>query len=314
MSVITTPRRYAEFGNRLKEKRKERKLSQGNLCSRVGVKSINTMSRYELGYSFPNDTILKKMADELNTTIEYLRDGYVAEPKKLVSSMDISKNEKPKYTDPVKQITRNEEGYSDPTAARAMSIVMNDKASTTLKPGDVVQQGDLAKSMVVVLKVLGSSYCVTELKDSRPYASSNTYILPIVGTNGTKYYLNLSRFYTTTGASFGRKLFSLSELTMKIVDNTLQKILFPVDESTAEPEADKISRIVADSVKYFNEKNGTSVAIPSGQIGLQQALDLAKELNVSMTELTRDHEEDRILDEICAYEEKIAALKAKIGI
>lgn len=313
MSVITTPRRYEEFGNRLKEKRKERKLSQGNLCSRVGVKSINTMSRYELGYSFPNDTILKKMADELNTTIEYLRDGYVAEPKKLVSSMDISKNEKPKYTNPVKQITHNEEGYSDPTAARAMSIVMNDKANAP-QVGDVFKLDTTSNTRVLVLKVLGNNYLVTELKEDRPFATSSTYILPVLGTNGTKYYLNLSRIYSKTSFSLSSKVFSLSDITKNVVEKTLQKILFPVDESTAEPEADKISRIVADSVKYFNEKNGTSVAIPSGQIGLQQALDLAKELNVSMTELTRDHEEDRILDEICAYEEKIAALKAKIGI
>ncbi len=57
--------------NRLTTLRKDNKLSQGDLAVKVGVHS-NLIGRYERGEAIPSVEIAAKIANELNTSLDYL--------------------------------------------------------------------------------------------------------------------------------------------------------------------------------------------------------------------------------------------------
>lgn len=59
------------LGNRIKELRNSKKISQAELGKRIGV-GKTTISNYETGYSAPDNETLKKIADVLSTTTDYL--------------------------------------------------------------------------------------------------------------------------------------------------------------------------------------------------------------------------------------------------
>ena len=94
--------------------------------------------------------------------------------------------------------------------------------------------------------------------------------------------------------------------------NPAPVVIEKVEEKTEEP--DEISKVFTDSISYFNEKNGTSIEAPKGIVTLQQAIDISDKAGIPLSEFIKDHTEDRVLDEICKYEAKIAELKAKIGL
>ncbi len=66
------------FGERLKELRKQRSLSQTELGELVGLHFTN-VSRYERGLSLPGADTLKKIADGLGVSSDYLMSGTVEE-------------------------------------------------------------------------------------------------------------------------------------------------------------------------------------------------------------------------------------------
>ena len=56
---------------RIKEKRKEQRLTQQELAEKVGV-SLMTVLRWEKGERTPNTSIMNRLAEALNTSVEYL--------------------------------------------------------------------------------------------------------------------------------------------------------------------------------------------------------------------------------------------------
>jgi len=62
------------LGDRITELRKQKGWSQGDLAKKVGV-SYTQMSRYEMGGVQPPANTLKKLADVLDTTVDYLVSG-----------------------------------------------------------------------------------------------------------------------------------------------------------------------------------------------------------------------------------------------
>ncbi len=60
-----------EFGNRLRQLRKDRKLTQQQLADLIGVKN-SVISFYEVGERTPSPDVLRKMALALHVTADYL--------------------------------------------------------------------------------------------------------------------------------------------------------------------------------------------------------------------------------------------------
>ena len=63
-----------EFKNRLKEERNRKKLSQNELANTIGV-HVTNISRYQRGKNRPTTDVLKKLADALDVTTDYLMNG-----------------------------------------------------------------------------------------------------------------------------------------------------------------------------------------------------------------------------------------------
>lgn len=60
-----------ELGEKIKELRIERKLSQEQLAAKIGV-ATNTVSQYESGKSKTSIDVLANLAVELDTTTDFL--------------------------------------------------------------------------------------------------------------------------------------------------------------------------------------------------------------------------------------------------
>lgn len=73
MSDVSTARNPG-FAQRLRELRKEKQLSQGDLGGQVGIHYTH-IGRYEKGVSLPNSDALNRLADALGVTGDYLLNG-----------------------------------------------------------------------------------------------------------------------------------------------------------------------------------------------------------------------------------------------
>ena len=62
------------FSDRVKELRKNKNLSQSKLGEMVGI-HYTQVGRYEKGESFPSMEILRKLADALEVSTDYLMEG-----------------------------------------------------------------------------------------------------------------------------------------------------------------------------------------------------------------------------------------------
>ena len=62
------------LGSRITDLRKAKEWSQSDLAAKVGI-SYAQIGRYETKGSQPSATVLKKIADALDTTIDFLVDG-----------------------------------------------------------------------------------------------------------------------------------------------------------------------------------------------------------------------------------------------
>ena len=60
-----------EFGNRLRQLRKDRKLTQQQLAELIGVKN-SVITFYEVGERMPSPDVLRKLALALHVTSDYL--------------------------------------------------------------------------------------------------------------------------------------------------------------------------------------------------------------------------------------------------
>jgi transcriptional regulator with XRE-family HTH domain len=63
-----------DFENRLKELRKRKGISQGELAKLIEV-HFTQVSRYERGETKPNAQAMTKLAKALDTTVDYLMNG-----------------------------------------------------------------------------------------------------------------------------------------------------------------------------------------------------------------------------------------------
>lgn len=64
----------SEFGDRLKELRRQKNLSQQEVADKIGMHFTN-ISRYERGLARPNSETLKKLAEILSVSSGYLIEG-----------------------------------------------------------------------------------------------------------------------------------------------------------------------------------------------------------------------------------------------
>jgi len=69
------------FAERLRALRRQKNLSQAEFSKIVGVHSIH-ISRYERGISKPNSGTLKKLAEALGVTADYLIEGKTTDAAK----------------------------------------------------------------------------------------------------------------------------------------------------------------------------------------------------------------------------------------
>lgn len=303
------------IGYRIREARISAKLSQKELCARVHI-SHGSMSNYETGLSKVPDDIIDALSRELGVTPSYLKGIDPQKPAPIAHKAD---------PQPFKTALKNHEGILDPTANKAVALVMN----STYHVGDIVSANSNVRTdqvLYIILAIIGKRAWVSELTTT--IGDDNTYVYTI--RNGARvYYADISKVTTRYTDSIKKKLFETPEITMNKISDRFKGIMFPIGEllkvSTPVPastpakivkeeEPDEISKVFTDSISYFNEKNGTSIEAPKGVVTLQQAIDISSKYNLPLPELIKDHTEDRVLDEICKYEAKIAELKAKIGL
>lgn len=74
--------------NRIKQIRKENKLTQSEFGERIGVKG-NTIGNYELGLRNPTDAVILSICREFNIAENWLRTG--EEPKYTIINDDYTK-------------------------------------------------------------------------------------------------------------------------------------------------------------------------------------------------------------------------------
>lgn len=95
-----------EFGERLKKLRKEKRLTQKQLATMIGVQH-SVISFYEVGDRIPSVEVIIKLAAALHVSSDYLLgiekrevidiSGLSAEDKKLIRSMVDNIREKAEY-------------------------------------------------------------------------------------------------------------------------------------------------------------------------------------------------------------------------
>lgn len=74
LKPVTTDLHSMSFAKRLKEERERATLSKGELAELVGM-HYSQIGRYERGEAVPSADILKKLANKLGTTTDYLMSG-----------------------------------------------------------------------------------------------------------------------------------------------------------------------------------------------------------------------------------------------
>lgn len=81
MYVMSTPAKeeFFVFGKRIRQLRMNRKITQQQMADKLCI-SLNGYQKYEQGERFPSEDTLIRIADILNTSIDYLlgRDEFLA--------------------------------------------------------------------------------------------------------------------------------------------------------------------------------------------------------------------------------------------
>ena len=82
MKVMSNQEMRKEFGNRIKELRKQRKWTQKELAAKLGIR-FSHLNKYESGLHAPPMEKLVLLAELFNTTVDYLLTGDRQEEKPL---------------------------------------------------------------------------------------------------------------------------------------------------------------------------------------------------------------------------------------
>lgn len=265
---------------------------------------------------------LKEIAEKCNKTVSQIknRKHYL---KVHTTAVVVKPEAKPKKIteikvdpQPVKTAMTNEEGYVDPTAHKAIAIVMNVNNSVPdVKPGEVYSC-DFRQDDVLILQIIGQRALVTYIYDSSRN-EDNYYQCPIhVGDDNR--FINLSKIFSKKLVDLGKKKGEIDRKTSKFIKTRMLRYLSgPVETAIAEgnkEDLDEASKLFIDSVSYFNEKNGTEVKVPEKPITLKDAVDISNLMGIELKEFLRDHSNDRKLDRLVQLEEEAKKIREELGL
>lgn len=324
-----------QIAARIKTLRQKAGLTRYELGEKLGYGSRksagNNVCQFENATRVPTDEKLNKLAEVFEVTVDYILTG--KEDTKEVKEEKVEEEPKKEVVtkpdpQPVKTAMLNNEGYVDPTAAKAMAIVMNDKPTRSFsignkvlpkhdpKPGEVYEVLNCNTPLLVIGKV-GDNVLMTNLFTRINHNDIYTVKLNL---GGTYYGIDFSKMFT-------RKIIDLidkvGEIDISVMDKIKKRyaagfglgLSKPKEETKPQYEKpDAATLRFIDSVQYFNEKNKTEFIVPGGCLTLQKAIDISEKMEISLTELLKDHTQDRVLDEICVLEERLKTLKESIGL
>lgn len=220
-----------QIAARIKTLRQKSGLTRYELGEKLGYgtrKSAgNNVCQFENGTRVPTDEKIERICEIFGVTKEYILTGkedtkevkeekVVEEPKKEVVT-------KPD-PQPVKTAMLNHEGYVDPTATKAMAIVMNDKPARSFsignkvlpkhdpKPGEVYEVLNCNNPLLVIGKV-GDNVLMTNL-----FTRTNRNDIYTVKIDlDRNYYIDFSKMFT-------RKIIDLIDKVGEIDISTIDKI------------------------------------------------------------------------------------------
>ena len=317
------------LGVRIRALRLKKELSRYELGAMLGYTSRksagNNVCQFENGTRVPTDEKIERLCEIFGVTKDYILTGKEEEKVEEEPKKEVVTKPDPQ---PVKTAMLNNEGYVDPTAAKAMAIVMNDKPARSFsignkvlpkhdpKPGEVYEVLNCNTPLLVIGKV-GDNVLMTNLFTR---INHNDIYTVKIDLGGTYYGIDFSKMFT-------RKIIDLIDKVGEIDISTIDKIRKryaanfglglskPKEETKLQYEKpDAATLRFIDSVQYFNEKNKTEFIVPGGCLTLQKAIDISEKMEISLTELLKDHTQDRVLDEICILEERLKTLKESIGL
>lgn len=81
-----------KIGQRIKQLRTKKGLSQVELAEKMGYKSRSSINKIELGINDITQTIIKKLAIALDTTPGYIM-GWVDEPEESTEDVNVARDE-----------------------------------------------------------------------------------------------------------------------------------------------------------------------------------------------------------------------------
>lgn len=269
-----------------------------------------------------NDFTLKEIAEKCNKTVSQIknRKHYL---KVHATAVKVKAETKPKKItkvkadpQPIKTAMTNEEGYVDPTAHKAIAIVMNVNNSVPdIKPGEVYSS-DFRQDDYLVLQVIGQRALVSWVYLA-PKKDDNFYQCPVHVGDENKF-INLSMIFTKKLTDLGAKKGEVDSKTIKFIQTRLRRYMSgPVETAINEgnkEDLDEASKVFIDSVSYFNEKNGTEVKIPEKNLSLKDAIDISDSMGIELKEFLRDHSNDRKLDRLVQLEEEAKRIREELGL
>lgn len=304
MPIIVDDR--IKFGKRLKEVRVRSGISIKTLTNRVGLKSPGNIYLWEAGKQLPGEDTFKKLVKELSVTSDYLLTGKEETVNKVIET-------------PTKfDHKHTEEGYKDPTASAACINAWY--SGPTGDAGDLVDDKD--GNLYLVIRKIDNSTAVLASVQTTPITNHGNY--SVLKQGEKQYFVNMNQF-STYGRFMKdfRRRFKVAPLSFQIVESKFKKML-GIDPILAnivtESDKDEISEVFANSLSFYNEKNGTNYTC-SKKVSLQEAYDISKSSGIKLEDLCRDHEKEKAEEQILQYmveqeeiNKKIEELKAKFKI
>ncbi len=294
---------------RLKEKRVEKSYTQKYVSDKLDI-SVSLLSRYETGVIKPTASNIEKLAGLYGTTINYLVSG--EEVKKIFAE---PKKERPDL---------NHEGYKDPTAYKAMSKV------TTFLPanfaiGDVVTSPNACSVGRLIIRKHSNFYQVLNLyADCESLVEGGFLKVDVKGFAADDKVTPLYADYTSIlRTKLGGRTSLLGQIhndILTVIDSKITTILkLPQEMKIVEVvknvpvkipqvdilEDDPVSKVVKDSIRFFNATKSKNVSVKEGPILLTDAIDISKALGVTIDDLTKDHSREWKIMELEAKRDAI---------
>ena len=322
----------------IKSLRKKNRLTKSQFAKMLKC-SYNTIYLWESGKALPKAESLSKMADIFNLSVNELtesvmtinnsdknHEGYKDTTAEIaINNVSFEKINKNQETTENKSIIKNNSSasgkrFSDLSKNNQNGNLLVQKRTTTplnipapvnnykLKAGDIIKVNNVNHLVIAAVDNIG--LVTPMMKQQYLPASVNSELEVKFEFENVRYYVYLNLMFIITKSISDQLMLksSIPEDALADVKNKLIEFVgVSVNNATVDNnnEPDAISLIVQDSTDYINQKNNLSVVCPKGKLSLQQAVDLARKLNISIEELIRDHTDDRKLDEIIEMEEKL---------